>query len=240
MGIISSSGGLQAFCIFAFLLVAIFLMVHVLMHKLREKLPRKRWLMAQTLLFVFYIVAEAWVIGYLSLTFSKSGIVQLLSYMMSAMVWCTALYLSTGKPNNELSENLLPPEAYDEDDLQAGTQATKESYFQLSDLPHLSLKLSTALAFLLGTLTACLLLSVLTYNFRDWVLLAISLLASSLFGLFLLHKAHLVLTGKSASLQLGKDDYIIGYIKLIYLDSAFFLLILLIVMLCMIENFTEQ
>ena len=82
--------------------------------------------MAQTVVFVVYILAEAWVIGYLSLKFSKSGIVQLLSYMMSAMVWCTALYLSTGKANNDLSAHLLPQEVYDdEDDLQAGTQAAK-------------------------------------------------------------------------------------------------------------------
>ena len=158
---------------------------------------------------------------------------------MSAIVWCTTLYLSTGKPSNDLSAHLLPPEDYDEDNLQAGTQAKKESYFQLSDLPHLSLKVRTALTLLLGTLTACLLLSALSFNYRDWVLLAISLLASSLFGLFLLNKAQLVLTGKSENL-LGKDDYIIGYLKLVYLDSAFVLLILLIVMLCMIKEFTEQ
>ena len=159
---------------------------------------------------------------------------------MSAMVWCTTLYLSTGKPSNDLSAHLLPPEDYDEDNLQAGTQAKKQSYFQLSDLPHLSLKLSTALTLLLGTLTACLLLSALSFNFRDWVLLAISLLASTLFGLFLLNKAQqLVLTGISGDL-LAKDDYIIGYLKIVYLDSAFVLLILLIVMLCMVKEFTEQ
>jgi hypothetical protein len=154
------------------------------------------------------------------------------------MVWCTTIYLSTGKPSNDLSAHLLPPEDYDEDNLQAGTQAIKESYFQLSDLPHLSLKVRTALILLLGTLTACVLFSVLSFNFRDWVLLTISVLASSLFSLFLLNKAQLVLTGKSENL-LGKDDYIIGYLKLVYLDSAFVLLILLIVMLCMIKDFTE-
>ena len=215
-------------------------MVQVLMHKLRVKLPRRQWLMVQTLLFPIITLAEAWIIGYLSLTFSQSGKVQLLSYMMSAMVWCTTLYLSTGKPSNDLTAHLLPPEDYDEDNLQAGTQAKKQSYFQLSDLPHLSLKLRTALTLLLATLTACLLLSILSFNYRDWVLLAISLLASSLFGLFLLNKAQqLVLTGKSEDL-LGKDDYIIGYLKIVYLDSAFVLLILLIVMLCMVKEFTEQ
>jgi hypothetical protein len=101
------------------------------MQKLRVKLPRRQWLLAQTLLFPIITLAEAWIIGYLSLTFSQSGKVQLLSYMMSAMVWCTTLYLSTGKPSNDLSARLIliPPEDYDEDNLQAGTQAKKESYF---------------------------------------------------------------------------------------------------------------
>lgn len=102
------------------------------MHKLRVKLPRRQWLMFQTLLFLIFTLAEAWIIGYLSLTFRQSGIVQLVSYMMSAMVWCTTLYLSTGKPSNDLSTHLLTPEDYDEDNLQAGTQAKKESYFQLT------------------------------------------------------------------------------------------------------------
>ncbi len=159
---------------------------------------------------------------------------------MSAMVWCTALYLSTGKVNNDLSAHLLPPEDFDEDNhLQSGTQAKKESYFQLSDLPQLSLKLRTALALLLCALITCFLLSIISFNFSDWGLLTISVLAGCLFGLFLLNKVQLVLTGKSENL-LGKDDYIIGYLKLVYLDSAFVLLVLLIVMLCMIEDFTEQ
>ena len=96
----------------------------------------------------------------------------------------------------------------------------------------------TALTLLISTLATCVLLSVLSFNFRDLGLLAISVFVSLLFGLFLLCKAQLVLTGRSDSL-LGNDDYIIGYLKLVYLDSTLVLLTVLIVMLCMIEDFTE-
>jgi len=82
------------------------------------------------------------------------------------------------------------------------------------------------------------LVSLFTFNFVDFGTIFIGFLGGALLGVFMINKAMFLLSGNTDIVLL--NDYLLGFIKLVYLDFGFVLLILSLVMLSMIEIFTEQ
>jgi len=78
-------------------------------------------------------------------------------------------------------------------------------------------------------------LCVATLNYTDMVTILVCLTGGLMFGVFLLSKAFTWIQGKS-SLQLTKDDYVIGSLT-VYVDFGFILLLMMFVMLAMIKSF---
>lgn len=108
------------------------------------------------------------------------------------------------------------------------------------------------LFYVVSTIFLSALISIISLNYTDAISILICMCAGLLFGLFLLNKVFVVLqppqplstntivTQTRAHEELSKNDYIIGFVHLVYADFSFVLLLLLFVMLAMIKAFTYK
>lgn len=213
---------------FVFLIIAtapmlgILWFIHKMMPNLRNSQTVRRWHYTQYFCYFLFIISKCYIVAYI-LVETDMDTVYLFANTLTAMSIGVTAFLSSGRRVSELEE-----QGYS----RYGGQST--------------LTWRRGLAFVLATDIIVLFLTLMMIPFVGGVTIFICFSGGIMFGLFLLSKALFLLQGshmKGASqqvnqIELTKEDYIIGGMRVIYVDFSFVLMLFLFVMLSMVKVFT--